>query len=86
MADEPKKSTVSIVAIIGAIGGVIASLSGHPFWGLFIGLAAIVMGCLGLATAASPRVRGGMLSIGAIVLSIFGLGLSILVAIGVVLF
>lgn len=84
--DQQKKSAVSIIAIVAAIGGVIASLTGHPYWGLFIGVGAIVLGALGFAMAASSRVSGGLLSIAAIALSIFGLGISVLVAIGIIIF
>lgn len=84
--NQQKKSTVSVLAIIGAIGGVVASLTGHPIWGLVIGIAAFVSGLLGLGLAASPRISGGLLSIAAICLSIIGLALSILVAVGIILF
>lgn len=84
--DRQKKSAVSIIAMVAAIGGVMASFTGHPYWGLFIGLGAIVLGALGFAMAASPRVSGGLLSIIAIALSIIGLGLSVLVAIGIIIF
>lgn len=86
LVEQQKKSVVSIIASVAAIGGVVASFTGHPYWGLFIGLGAIVLSALGFAMAASPRVSGGLLSIAAIALSIIGLGLSVLVAIGVIIF
>jgi hypothetical protein len=81
-----QKSTVAIVAIIAAIGGVVASFTGHPFWGMFIGLGSIVLGAVGLGLSTSSKISGGILSLAAIVLSVIGLGLSILVAVGILIF
>ena len=86
IANRQQKSTVAVVAILAAIGGVLASFTGHPFWGMFIGLGSIALGAVGLGLSASPKVSGGILSISAIILSIIGLGLSILVAVGILIF
>lgn len=85
-AIRQRTGTAAIVAIIVAIVSIIATFSGHAVWGLLLGLIAIVSGGVGMVTAASPRVSGGAISIAAIVLAIFGLGLSILGMLGAALF
>jgi len=58
---------------------------GHPGWGL-VELLAIVLGVTGFFMSVSPRVSGGILSIAAIVIAVFGMGFSLLGIIGGVLF
>ena len=74
------------IAIIAAIAGYIAIFTGHPFWGLFIEIVAIISGLVGFAMAASPRVSGGIISIIAIVMGVFGVAFSIFGMVGVILF
>lgn len=74
------------LAIIAAIGGILLIFSGHPGWGLVVELLAIVLGVIGFFMSASPRVSGGILSITAIVIAVFGMGFSLLGIIGGVLF
>lgn len=74
------------LAIIAAIGGMIATFTGHPVWGLVIDLVATPLGVMGLLMAASPRVSGGVLSILAIVVAVIGLGLAVLGMIGTLVF
>ncbi len=83
---EQKAGTSATAAIIFAIVSFFLSFSGHPIWGFLAGLIAIPLGIVGLAMSASPRVGGGPLSIGAIVLGVFALGLAALVLLGVILF
>jgi hypothetical protein len=77
-----KTGTSAILAILAAIGSYVATFSGRPIIGLVVALLALPFGVLGLISAASPRISGGILSIVAIVLAIFGLGLAILVMLG----
>jgi hypothetical protein len=83
LAATPQKTgTAAAIAIIAAIGGIIAVFAGHPVGGFVVELLAIVCGGLGLLMAASPRVSGGIVSIIAIVLGVFGIGMAVLGMIG----
>jgi hypothetical protein len=82
----PRASLAAKLAMAAAIGSIIASFMGHPFLGIIVGLLGVTLSGVGFLRAASPGVRGGMLSISALVLSVIGLGLAVLVAIGVILF
>jgi hypothetical protein len=53
---------------------------------LVVELLAIVFGIIGFLMSASPRVSGGILSLAAIVIAVFGMGFSLLGIIGGVLF
>ena len=53
---------------------------------MFIGLGSIVLGAVGLGLSTSSKVSGGILSFAAIIISVIGLGLSILVAVGILIF
>lgn len=86
MADKQKTGVAATIAIIAAIGGIIASLAGHPFWGFLILAIAIIAGLAGMAMSASPKVGGGLMSLVAVVIAVFGLGLSVLVMVGVIVF
>jgi hypothetical protein len=74
------------VSLIAAILSWIITFTGHPIWGMVLGLISIPAGIIGLLMAASPRVSGGVLSIIGIVLGVLALGLAVLGLIGVILF
>ena len=84
MAGAQQTGMLATLAIVAAIGGMLATFTGHPVWGLIIDLVAIPLGIAGLLMAASPRVSGGVLSIVAIVAAVLGLGLAVLGMIGTV--
>lgn len=86
MAIEQRTGTAATLAIIAAIGGFILVFTGNPGWGLLVEVLAGVLGAVGLLMAASPRVSGGMLSIAAIVIAVFGFGISALGLIGMIVF
>ena len=86
MADTQTRGVAATIAIISAIGGIVASLAGHPFWGFLILLVAILAGIAGIAMSASPKVGGGLISLISVIIAVFGLGLSVLVMIGVIIF
>ena len=86
MAGAQQTGMLATLAIVAAIGGMLATFTGHPVWGLIIDLVAIPLGIAGLLMAASPRVSGGVLSIVAIVAAVLGLGLAVLGMIGTVVF
>jgi len=82
MAVAQPTGTAATLAIVAAVGGVIATFTGHPVWGLLVELAAILLGAIGVLRAASPRVSGGVWSIVAIVIGVIGLGVAVLGMIG----
>jgi hypothetical protein len=73
---KPQIATAAIVAIVAAI----ASFMSGAFWGLILAIAAIVAGGLGMLIAVSPRRRGGLLSLAAIILALIALVRAVLVA------
>ena len=74
------------LALLAAIAGVGAVFIGEPGWGLVFAVCAAVLGAAGFFMSASPRVSGGMMSIVAIVIAVFGIGLSVLGVIGSAIF
>jgi hypothetical protein len=81
-----KTGTAAILSIIGAIVCFILTFSGHVFSGFALAMIAIVLGIIGFFMAASPRVSGGIISIGGIVLGAIGIVLDILGMVGKILF
>jgi hypothetical protein len=84
--DTGNTGTFATIAIIAAIGSLVLTFIGSPVIGLLAAFAALPLGIIGLISAASPKVGGGILSIVAIVLGIFGLGIAVLGIVGVILF
>lgn len=83
---EQKSGTSATLSILCAIASFFMSFTGHPLWGLFAALAAIPLGVIGLVISTSPRVGGGMMSIGAIILAVLAIGVAVLGMIGVIVF
>lgn len=81
-----RTGTAATLAIVAALGGLIATFTGHPGWGLILALLAILLGAIGLVRAASPRVSGGILSIIAIIVAVLGLGVAGLGVVGTLVF
>lgn len=81
-----KAGTAATIAIIAAIGSFFLTFTGNPVWGLVTAVLAIVLGLVGVIVSASPKVGGGLMSSFSVILGIFGVGISILVLIGIVLF
>ncbi len=81
-----RTGTAAIVSFIVAIGSYVLTFSHHPVWGIVASLVGGILGIVGLVSAASPRVSGGVLSIAAIVLSVIALAIAILGTIGAILF
>ena len=75
-------SGASIVAIICAVGSFFLSFSGHGTFGLIAAIVGILAGVIGFVMAASPRERGGLMSIVSIVLCVIALIPAILVMTG----
>jgi hypothetical protein len=83
---DQKAGTSATLSILLAVVSFFITFTGHPVWGLLAALAAIPLGVVGLVVSASPRVGGGILSIGAIVLAVIAIGVAVLGMIGVILF
>ncbi len=83
---EQKAGTSATFSILCAVASFIMTFAGHPLWGLFAALAAIPLGVIGLVVATSPRVGGGIMSMGAIFLAVLAIGAAILGMIGVIVF
>jgi hypothetical protein len=81
-AVEERTGVAAGLAIVLAIGGVVLAVTGSPGWGVLAHVAAGLLGVIGLLMAASPRVSGGILSITAILISFFGLGLDVFILLG----
>jgi hypothetical protein len=64
-------------AVAGLVAAVVAFFV-TPVLGFFLALLAILLGIVGFLRAASPRVSGGMMSIGAIVLGLVAMVVKIL--------
>jgi hypothetical protein len=84
-SNNDRTGILAIIAILAAIGSFILTFSGRPVFGLLAALAAVPLGVAGLVMAASPRVSGGIMSIVAIVLAVFGLGVAVLGFVGGIL-
>ena len=84
--DRQRTGTATIIALAAAVLGVVLVIAGNPGWALVLEVSAAVLGTVGFFMAASPRIGGGALSILAIVIAVFGIGLSVLGVIGSVIF
>ncbi|WP_027715592.1 hypothetical protein [Desulfuromonas sp. TF] len=83
---EQKSGTSATLSIIAAVGSFIVTFTGHPFFGLLLGIAAIPLGGIGVAMAASPKVGGGLMSVIAIIVGLIAIGVAVLGMIGALVF
>jgi hypothetical protein len=72
------RSTVSILAILAAIGSFVLAAKDHGFLGLLAALVAIGAGLIGGVKSLSPRVSGGLISIFAVLLGVIAIVFSLL--------
>ena len=77
ISTEQKTGTLATAAILAAVLSFILSFTGHVLWGGISALISIPLGVLGVFMAASPRVGGGLMSIAAIILGVFAIGVAI---------
>lgn len=75
---SPARSVASIVAIIAALLSFYLSSQNNWMWGLIAAIVAIAAGALGSVKALSPHVRGGILSIAAVVLGVIAIIVALL--------
>jgi uncharacterized membrane protein HdeD (DUF308 family) len=73
MVSPATRSTTSIVAIVAAIASFVMSGRGQEFIALFLAVVAIGAGLVGGLRALSPQVKGGILSIIAVVLGVIAI-------------
>ncbi len=85
-ATGQQAGTAATIAVIAAAAGFIVTFAGHPFWGLFVQVLAIVSGVFGVLMSASPKVGGGLASVVAIVLGLIGVGVATLGMVGAIIF
>jgi hypothetical protein len=71
------RSTISMIAIVCAIGSFVLSARGREMVALLCAIIAIGGGLFGGLRAPSPRVSGGLISILAIVLGVIGIFVAI---------
>ena len=67
-----------MLALFGAITGVVMIFVGKPGWGLLLAVCAAILGTVGFFLPVSLPVSGGVIRIFAVVIAIFGIGLSVL--------
>ena len=85
VAEQPIGMT-AMLALLGAISGMVMVFAGKPGWGLLLAACAAILGAIGFFISATPRINGGVMSIVAIVIAIFGIGLAVLGVIGDTIF
>jgi hypothetical protein len=81
-----KTGLAATLAIVAAAGSYILTFSGRPVLALFAAILSLPLGIAGLLMAASPRVKGGILSLAAIALGAIGIVLSVLGMLGAIIF
>ncbi len=83
----PQQLTLSaLLSILAAGGSFLIVCMGHPVWGLVAALISLPLGLLGVLQSSSPRLRGGFISVFAIILGVVGVLFSILGILGKIAF
>ena len=77
----PVRSTASVIAICCALASFYFSGKGTESLGFILAFVAIGAGLLGGVRALSPRIRGGILSIAAVLLGVVGLAYALICAV-----
>ncbi len=83
---DQKTGTAAALSIIAAIASFFLTFSGHRLFALILAVVSIPLGIVGFLAAASPRVRGGIMSIAAMVLGVIAIGVAVLGMIGAAIF
>ena len=76
----------AILAVFSAVAGLIIVFAGKPGVGLLFEISAAVLGIIGVFMAVSPRANREIMSIIAIAIAVFGIGVSVLGVIGSTIF
>jgi hypothetical protein len=71
--DRPVRSTpaFSVPSILAIVCAILSFVTGG--WGLFLAIAAIILGLVGVLLALSPRVRGGLMSVFSVLAGLLGI-------------
>ena len=75
-----------LLAVFSAVTGLIIVFAGRPRLGLLFEITAAVLGIIGIVMAAAPLANREVMSIVAIVIAIFGIGVSVLNVTGSTIF
>lgn len=87
MADKKQKvGGAAGAAVVLSVGSLLLTCTGHPFWSVIAAALSLPAGVIGFLMAASPRVRGGILSLASIALGAIALIIAILAAAGAIVF
>jgi hypothetical protein len=76
----------ALLAVFSAVAGLIIVFAGKPGLGLLFEISAAVLGIIGVFMAVSPRANREVISIIAIAIAVFGIGVSVLGVIGSTIF
>ena len=76
----------ALLALFSAVAGLIIVFAGKPGLGLLFEISAAVLGIIGVVMAVSPRANREIMSIIAIAIAVFGIGVSVLGVIGSTIF
>ena len=83
---DQKVGGAAIASIIAGIASFAFTCTARPFFGVIAAIVALIAGGIGFLMAASPRVRGGMISIAAMVLGALGVIVGVLGMFGKLVF
>lgn len=78
---EPMDQRIGIAAILAIISAIASVFVDSAFFGFLLAIAAVVLGIIGFVMAASPRVRGGILSLTSIGIAVLALVVNVLKAV-----
>ena len=76
----------ALLAVFSAVAGLIIVFAGKPGLGLLFEISAAGLGIIGVFMAVSPRANREVMSIIAIAIAVFGIGVSVLGVIGSTIF
>ena len=76
----------AVLAVFSAVAGLVIVFAGKPGLGLLFEISAAVLGIIGVFMAVSPRANREVMSIIAIAIAVFGIGVSVLGVIGSTIF
>jgi hypothetical protein len=76
----------ALLAVVCAVAGLIIVYAGRPGLGLLFEVSAAVLGIIGVVMAVSPRANREVISLIAIAIAVFGIGVSVLGVIGSTIF
>jgi hypothetical protein len=76
----------ALLAVFSAVAGLIIVFAGKPGLGLLFEISAAFLGIIGVFMAVSPQANREIMSIIAVAIAVFGIGVSVLDVIGSTMF